>query len=710
MVSSPGKLLIVGDFNFVVNNGNDGAALNFLDLLNTINLTQRVKVPTHKDNNTLDLIITRKDELTATNFSVHDPVISVHLALHCNLQADKPQNIKKRINYRKFRSINTDDFQHDIVNLALYSSPKTVLAELSDQYHSVLSSILDKHAPLETKTVIQRPVAPWYSEKIATEKTQLRKLERRWRHSGLLTDRQAYVTQCLLLKNLIFTTKMDYYSSLIDDAGSDSKALFRNINHLLHRKPDKLYPSCTSASDLANTFANFFTEKIATIKEQLASRVAFSPTVTLFDTPKLDCKLTTLSPTTVKELSEIIGKTASKSCCLDPLPSRLLVPHLNDVLPVICKMVNLSLEKGSLPPSLKEAVLSPLLKKPSLDHETLANFRPISNLKMVSKIIEKVVAVRLNRYLEENNLNEPLQSAYKQYHSCETALVRVQNDILLSIGKQPCVVLLLLDLSAAFDTVDHGILLQGLSTNFGIKGKALDWFTSYLTDRSQFVQIDLNKEKTELLVLHSRHRSPPAFASLNIGSEVILPSHSARNVGVIFDNTMTMVPHINSPCKSAFYHLRNIARIRKFISIKTTETLFHAFVNSKLDYCNSLAYGLPKYLLQKLQYVQDAAARLITGIRKHDHITPILMELLPVNERIQFKILLSTFKSLNGFAPVYMDEMIQRYVPNRKLRSSSAFLLKQNKWNLKSYAFRTFTVAAPFLWISLPLEVKSSPS
>ena len=99
MVPSPGKLLIVGDFNFAVNNGNDGAALNFLDLLNTFNLTQHIKVPTHKDNNTLDLIITREDELTATNFSVHDPVISDHLALHCNLHVDKPPNIKKRINY-----------------------------------------------------------------------------------------------------------------------------------------------------------------------------------------------------------------------------------------------------------------------------------------------------------------------------------------------------------------------------------------------------------------------------------------------------------------------------------------------------------------------------------------------------------------------------------------------------------------------------------
>ena len=108
------QILIYPNLNFY---------LNFPDLLNTFNLTQHIKVPTHKDNNTLDLIITREDELTATNFSVHDPVISDHLALHCNLHVDKPPNIKKRINYRKLRSINTDDFQHDIVNSALYSSP-----------------------------------------------------------------------------------------------------------------------------------------------------------------------------------------------------------------------------------------------------------------------------------------------------------------------------------------------------------------------------------------------------------------------------------------------------------------------------------------------------------------------------------------------------------------------------------------------------------
>ena len=142
---------------------------------------------------------------------------------------------------------------------------------------------------------------------------------------------------------------------------------------------------------------------------------------------------------------------------------------------------------------MKNAVLSPLLKKPSLDFEIFSNFRPVSKLNFLSKVIEKIAAMRLTNYLCDNNLNESLNSAYKKDHSCETALLRVQNDILKSIDDKQCVVLLLLDLSAAFDTVDHKILLQRETANQdwpGIKGKALSWLQSYLTDRSQSVQID----------------------------------------------------------------------------------------------------------------------------------------------------------------------------------------------------------------------------
>ena len=113
-----------------------------------------------------------------------------------------------------------------------------------------------------------------------------------------------------------------------------------------------------------------------------------------------------------------------------------------------------------------------------------SNFLPVSNLKFLSKVIEKVAAMRLTDCLCGNDLNESLQTAYKEHHSCEAALLRVENDILKSINNKQCVVLLLLDLSAAFDTVDHKILLQRLRSRFGIRGKALAWLLSYLTDRS----------------------------------------------------------------------------------------------------------------------------------------------------------------------------------------------------------------------------------
>ena len=112
------------------------------------------------------------------------------------------------------------------------------------------------------------------------------------------------------------------------------------------------------------------------------------------------------------------------------------------------------------------------------------------------EVIEKVVAVRLQAYLDSYQLTEPLQSAYKSFHSCETTLVRVQNDILLAIDNRHCVMLLLLDLSAAFDTVDHEILLKRLSSKFSICGTALDWFHSYLTNRTQVVLIDGKKSQS----------------------------------------------------------------------------------------------------------------------------------------------------------------------------------------------------------------------
>ena len=176
---------------------------------------------------------------------------------------------------------------------------------------------------------------------------------------------------------------------------------------------------------------------------------------------------------------------AAKSCSLDPVPASFLRYCIDDLLPIIKRIVNLSFNSTSMPRSMKNAVLSPLLKKPFLHFEFFLTFDRYLTWSFCLRLLKK-----LQPCVCDNDLNESLQSAYKKHHSCETALLRVQNDILKSIDDKQCVVLLLLDLSAAFDTVDHKILLHRLRSRFGIKGKALAWLQSYLTDRSHSVQID----------------------------------------------------------------------------------------------------------------------------------------------------------------------------------------------------------------------------
>ena len=119
----------------------------------------------------------------------------------------------------------------------------------------------------------------------------------------------------------------------------------------------------------------------------------------------------------------------------------------------------------------------------------MKNYRPVSNLSFISKVLEKVVAKRLDDHMLDNNLYSSVQSAHRERHSTETALLKVQSDILTALDSGSGAVLLMLDLSAAFDTIDHGNLLSRLNSLYGISGDALDWFKSYLSSRVQRVII-----------------------------------------------------------------------------------------------------------------------------------------------------------------------------------------------------------------------------
>ncbi|XP_033642437.1 uncharacterized protein LOC117302569 [Asterias rubens] len=376
------------------------------------------------------------------------------------------------------------------------------------------------------------------------------------------------------------------------------------------------------------------------------------------------------------------------------------------VLPVLTDIVNTSLTSGVFSMDLKQAIVSPILKKNNLDCNELNNYRPrpVSNIGFSGKVIERAAILQVNEYIQANNLDEPFLSAYTNKHSTETAFLKVKNDTTQALDHNRAAFLVAFDLSllpsmpltmTSFFTAWNMALVSRVQytggSNLTLLAASLELLLEVPGDAvcaifrlSSSVEelrlwlannmLKLNDSKAEVFIAASpQNMNRLSNTTIQIGSATITPSSTIKKLGVTFDTAMTMSVYVTSLCKSINFLLWNLARIRRFLDRDACSNAMRALVLSKLDYANALLLGSKNKDVARLQRLQNRAARIVFQVPRR-HSTSLLLNTLhwlPLDKRIKLKTLLYIFKALNDLSPVYLKDCIATHVPSREGLQSS---------------------------------------
>ena len=799
-------IVVTGDFNVHFESGNKSCQ-DIRNMFLQFGLQQQsVNDATHIGGHTLDLIFTNPCELALSGtvcqeLSVsenpqikfdHFPIL-FQLPIY-DLPCEPSQIVTK--SSRHLKAINNDEFQCYLGDQLVNSQFSTVrsFSEKLYVYNQCLSSTLDKFAPLKTMSIRNNSCADpeWIDQEYRTERRKRRFLEKQWKRTKTEESHLQYVQQrdsCVLLANF---KQKQYFSNLIASTNNPS-TLFKTVSKLWNKTENRCLPEHNGdLKALANDFNNFFVEKVEKIHDSFSHTSHPLPLKTT-DAHSNDENnhlnfdpLHTFKLATLDELKDIASDMIIKTSFDDPLPASVLKPSLDTVLPYMLELVNTSLSTGNIS-GLKESTITPLLKKIGLDLNKHTHYRPLFNLQFLSKLIEKVVLNRLTDHMSVNNLHCPKQFGYKKHHSSETLLLEIVDDTLIGFDKNSATVMILLDMSAAFDTVDLHKLLKILEHKIGLRGTVLNWFKSFLLDRKQKVKVNgiisdvlltlygvpqgsvlgpvlfniyvsslssvfknlgtlsssyaddtntriklslqfqyhniscripqllkdvnkwmgshflkLNTDKTKIIFLHPTNlKSVVKIKGFFYENQCIRFSDVVKLLGVYIDENLTFDEHVSTIVSSSFYHLSNIAKIRRYLSQADTEKLIHALISTKLDYCNSLLFGVKSSTLASLQSVQNRAARIVLGLKSNASVTDNMLKdlhWLKIEERIVYKILLLTHKFFINCSPAYFNERLIIINHDERLL---------NVWYHTSVSGRrSFSYAAPRLWNCLPQEMR----
>ena len=779
-------VILAGDFNIHVETINENST-ELLQITSSYGFSQIVDQPTHINGGTIDLFFDNSNLLDISTLNVEvTSTLSDHFPVICSTK-NFITNLKKpkTITIRDLKSVDNLKLSTDLMKCISEFKLSGNFMESCSNFFTRVKTTLDKHAPLVSKVISYVPHAPWFDSEYKNQRKLRRKAERKKDKS--VENRILFEKIRAETSILANTKKKQYYNRLLEKNKDDVRCIFNIVNSELDRKQDVPLPAGQNLPELSKNFNQFFNNKILKIRENFPVNTA-QYSVPDSESFESESYLNAFAPCSEDELRNIIKDSGIKCAPADFLPTSVLKDNIELFVPLMCKIVNQSLSEGSID-GLKIADVIPTLKDQKLDPNDFKSYRPISNLSFLGKITERVVLSRLNDHLNRNNLNIPQESAYKKFHSTETILLKVTNDLLIACDSKSATVLMMLDLSAAFDTVDHHMLIKILFEEIRIRGVALKWFKSFLMGRSQRTRLgsvtsdtiilefgvpqgsvlgpilfnvyirslyktiekfgfqvqgyaddhqiyksfkacdhvdvltiqiincfktiqqwmvhfclQLNPGKTQLIVVGP----PQVLNQLHIGGVILSTDicvrfvSSVRNLGITMDSNMSFESQIMSLKKASFRLIRNVVKRRFLFSTDQMKLVVNSIIACKLDYCNALYIGVSDNLIYQLQLIQNAAAKAIVGLYKHDHLGNILKELhwLPVYYRIQFKILLLVYKCLNGMGPDYLSSML-------KFANFNHFIHLTEPRVHTSYGERSFQKIGPKLWNMLPLDIKT---
>lgn len=525
LAAGSSELVFLGDFNIHVDDHCSSDSKLFASLLNRSRLRNCIgcppgskiicsslgrpvgstplTVPTHQGGHTLDLILCSEVSSFVAACNTEELVVEKsgkrlfdHRLIDCELDMPSPprkQSIRRTL--RSYRGFDVVTFLCQLVSLlSLLPSQIDDVDLYCTQLYSYMEQALNDNTSFQTIDTVVRPNSVWFNSACREAKRTVRRAERKYyrqkspdRLDVLRAARNSY-------HSALCSAHEDYWKDQVLECDGAMPKVWKVYNRMTKRATSIL-PVRDSPDVLASDFADFFASKIATIRDHIPAVISDVDHRAVPPSILLDSFASVSS-------DELLGllRSMKPDSRLDVFPDWLYRASLDALVPPLKLLFNTCLATGRFPSREKMAVIRPLLKQHNADSSKLSNYRPISTLSVFSKVLEKIVVSRVVDFLARNNLLPDSQSAYRKGHSTESALLQIHSRLLKSADDGFCSALVSLDMSAAFDTVDHDRLLYKLEHFFGFRSSALSFFESYLRDRSSCVAIDSHRSPSSNLV------------------------------------------------------------------------------------------------------------------------------------------------------------------------------------------------------------------